>query len=182
MPPLCVFPILPVSPLLCHRITIVRRRPSVCTPALELYYISITLYFCCGPPLSPQRAPRFHWDPTGQTIAQQGAFTPICHRLSPFVLPHPTPTNKMLPFPAPRTLSHLVTVTHGISCFSVSHGSLFSGIPFFYCKYCMTQRTNARNSFLPSNYRVSYDINIVACYRCIIDGLFVSAYGMLIKR
>lgn len=174
---------LPHSPsvsTLCHRITIVRRRASVCTPGLELYYISITLYFCCAPQLSPERAPRFHWDPTGQTIAQQGAFTPICHRLSPFVLPHHTPTNKMLPFPTPRALSHLVTVTHGISCFSVSH--LLAGFPFLNCKYCMTQRTNAQNSFLPSNYRVSSDINIVACYRCIIDGLFVSVYGMLIKR
>lgn len=34
----------------------------------------------------------------------------------------------------------------------------------------------------PSNYLISSDINIVACYSCIIDGVFVLVYEMLIKR
>lgn len=110
---------------LCHLIVIVCEGASVCPPRLELYCISITLYMCVFIP--PALAPLLHWDPSGQTIAQQGAFTPICHRLSPFVLPDKQNAGSRLP-----PLSHLAVVTHGISCSLLLMGSILAGSPFFY--------------------------------------------------
>lgn len=94
-------------------------------PRLELYCISITLYMRVFIP--PELAPLLHRDHSGQTIAQQGAFTPICHRLSPFVLPDKQNAGSRLP-----PLSHLALVTHGISCSLLLMGSVLAGSFFFF--------------------------------------------------
>lgn len=83
----CVVSRLPMAPfsgvlLLCVKLFLYAWH------ALNFYYISITLYVCvCVFLYSPKLAPLLYWDPCGETMAQREAFTPICHRLSPFVRP-----------------------------------------------------------------------------------------------
>lgn len=118
--PLCVLTILPVSPPThCHCAT--AGVPRHARRPLNFYCLSITLYMCgvfIVPPASTGPPP------AGQTTAQQGAFTPICHRLSPFVLAD----NRMSPSPTSATAaeSHLVRVTRGTGHVSASHGSFLN--------------------------------------------------------
>lgn len=110
--PLFVLAILPASPSpRCHCAT--TGVPFHARRALNFYCLSITFLHVCESPLSPlaNTGP-----PAGQSTAQQGAFTPICYRLSPFVLTD----NRMSPSPTTAaTESHLVRVTRGTSlCFS----------------------------------------------------------------
>ena len=112
---------------LCHLTIIVCEGVCVCTPRLQLYYISITSYECvcvCGCLYSPELAPLLCWDPTVQTIAQQGAFTPICHRLSPFVRPDKQSVGPRPPPVWPQ--SHM-----GSAALLFSWLDYFSGISFF---------------------------------------------------
>lgn len=66
-----------------------------------------------------------------------------------------------------------------------SHGSILVGSLFFFLNN-LTPRASLGRHVLKivssSNYLISSDINIVACYCCIIDGVFVLVYEMLIKR
>lgn len=66
---------------------------------------------------SPKLAPLLYWDPSGQTMAQQGAFTPICHRLSPFVCPDKQNVGPRSPPVRPQ--SHVGSAALLFSCFYV---------------------------------------------------------------
>lgn len=117
----CVVFSLPMASFFGILLFIVRQGVSLCTLRLELYYISITLYVCVCL-YSPKIAPLLCWDPSGQTIAQQGAFTPICHRLSPFV--RPDKQNVGPRFPPVWPQSHMGSAALLFSWL------YFSGIPF----------------------------------------------------
>lgn len=68
--------------------------------------------------------PLLYWDPGVRTIAQQGAFSPICHRLSPFVLP-----DKQNATPPPSPVVHSPTWDQLLPLFSCL---TFSGDPFLF--------------------------------------------------
>lgn len=119
--PLCVLTILSAPPPpRCHCAT--AGLPRHARRPLNFYCLSITLYMRASLHCPPgQHCPP---SPAEQTTAQQGAFTPICHRLSPFVLTD----NRMSPSPTSATAaeSHLVRVTRGTGHVSASHGSFLN--------------------------------------------------------